>query len=241
LGDRDRAYGDVVAAMLAAREAPATRRFDDALVAAVAAGLLDEDTARTLRWWQRAAVREVADHARTVLAPVFAALVESAGNAADAVAMADDAWARAGGRSLDPSRPAARQPAAAEPAAREPVEPLPPSVVAGPPDTNAAGSPAEIVLPVAAATDTGRADARGAAPATTPVPEPPVTAPATDPSPVGSTSPGVAPTYAGEASAPSTGSSTVSSSELPPEPPTAPPTDAAARRRLVVAGLTRTG
>jgi hypothetical protein len=44
-------------ALLAARHDDATARFDAELAAAVTAGRLDDETARTLRWWQRASVR----------------------------------------------------------------------------------------------------------------------------------------------------------------------------------------
>src|SRR4051812_9092893 len=101
--------GDVVAALLDAREAPATMRFDAVLAAAVAAGSVDADVARALRWWQRQSVREATDHARTVLPPALAALADAAAGARAATASADEAWRAAGGS--DPLEPAAVPPA----------------------------------------------------------------------------------------------------------------------------------
>jgi hypothetical protein len=51
------AIAQALDALFGARHDDATARFDAELAAAVAAGRLDDDTARTLRWWQRASVR----------------------------------------------------------------------------------------------------------------------------------------------------------------------------------------
>jgi hypothetical protein len=71
------AYAEAVAALLDATPDDAMARFDAELAAAVDAGRLDADTARTLRWWQRESVRAVRDHAAVVLPPVISGLVAS--------------------------------------------------------------------------------------------------------------------------------------------------------------------
>lgn len=68
------AYADLVTGLLDAREDAATTRFDAALNSAVAAGEVSADAARALRFWQRAAVRGVVEHARTVLPAALGAL-----------------------------------------------------------------------------------------------------------------------------------------------------------------------
>ena len=67
-------WTDLVGGLIDARADPATARFDAELTDAVAAGALPEDTATRLRFWQRASVRAVADHARTVLPVALGAL-----------------------------------------------------------------------------------------------------------------------------------------------------------------------
>jgi hypothetical protein len=67
-------WTDLVGGLIDARADPATARFDAELAAAVAAGDLPEETATRLRFWQRASVRAVADHARTVLPVALGAL-----------------------------------------------------------------------------------------------------------------------------------------------------------------------
>ena len=68
---------DLVGGLIDARADPATARFDAELAGAVTAGRLSEETANRLRFWQRASVRAVADHARTVL-PVALGALEAA-------------------------------------------------------------------------------------------------------------------------------------------------------------------
>lgn len=92
---RSSAYADLVAAMLGARSAPATGAFDAALAEAEAAGRLDPATARTLRYWQRASVAEVVDHAVSVLPAALVAGDEADAAAAEAAADAAAAWERA--------------------------------------------------------------------------------------------------------------------------------------------------
>ena len=65
---------DLVGGLIDARADPATARFDAELASAVTAGTLSEETATRLRFWQRASVRAVADHARTVLPVALGAL-----------------------------------------------------------------------------------------------------------------------------------------------------------------------
>jgi hypothetical protein len=82
-------YTDLVAGLLDAREDLATARFDVALTAAVTAGEVSADSARTLRFWQRSAVRELLAHAQDVLPPALAALDRSRVVAAERLARDD--------------------------------------------------------------------------------------------------------------------------------------------------------
>jgi hypothetical protein len=66
-------YTTLVAALLGVRTDHASARFDTEVMAALAANRLDVATARTLRWWQRASVREVEEYTSSVLPPVLAA------------------------------------------------------------------------------------------------------------------------------------------------------------------------
>ncbi len=83
-GDRpdEAAYADLVAGLLDARDDLAGTRFDVALQDAVASGEVSADTARALRFWQRAALRELADHVATVLPATLAALDRARAEAA---------------------------------------------------------------------------------------------------------------------------------------------------------------
>ncbi|WP_041834902.1 hypothetical protein [Acidothermus cellulolyticus] len=85
----------VVAALVETAEPLANRRFDDELHRAVVRGL-DTQTARTLRWWQRAAIREV----RTYVAALVPALTEGSARAMERAAAeferSDAAWRLAG-------------------------------------------------------------------------------------------------------------------------------------------------
>ncbi|HET9188826.1 MAG TPA: hypothetical protein VFN80_12755 [Acidothermaceae bacterium] len=51
------AIAQALEALFAARHDDATARFDAELTAAIAEGRIDDETARTLRWWQRESVR----------------------------------------------------------------------------------------------------------------------------------------------------------------------------------------
>jgi hypothetical protein len=76
-GLRHVAYADIVGGLLDARLDPATRCFDAELASALAAGTVTAEAARTLRFWQRASVRGLVEHARYVLPPALVALDES--------------------------------------------------------------------------------------------------------------------------------------------------------------------
>jgi hypothetical protein len=76
--DVETAYADVVSALLDATPRDVVARFDAEVAAAVAAGTVDPDVARTLRWWQRESVRAVRDHAAVVLPPLITSLVTAA-------------------------------------------------------------------------------------------------------------------------------------------------------------------
>jgi hypothetical protein len=67
------AIAQALEALLAARHDDATARFDAELAAAVAAGHLDDETARTLRWWQRASVRGAQSYLADLLPGVLQA------------------------------------------------------------------------------------------------------------------------------------------------------------------------
>jgi hypothetical protein len=88
-------YTALVAALLGVRTDYASARFDAEVAAALAANRLDVATARTLRWWQRASVREVEGYAGSVLPAVLATRSD-----ADTVAAIDSdevaaSWQRA--------------------------------------------------------------------------------------------------------------------------------------------------
>jgi hypothetical protein len=68
------AWSDLVGGLIDARADPATARFDAELAGSVAAGSLSREAATRLKFWQRASVRAVADHARTVLPAALGAL-----------------------------------------------------------------------------------------------------------------------------------------------------------------------
>jgi len=76
-GSRHVAYADIVGGLLDARLDPATRCFDAELATALDAGTVTAEVGRTLRFWQRASVRGLVEHARNVLPPALAALDDS--------------------------------------------------------------------------------------------------------------------------------------------------------------------
>jgi hypothetical protein len=73
----NRAYSDLVGGLLDARDDPATARFDAELATAVERGDVSDDTARRLKFWQRASLRALTDHTRTVLPTALGALEAS--------------------------------------------------------------------------------------------------------------------------------------------------------------------
>ncbi len=96
-GARQVAYADLVGGLLDARLDPATDRFDAELAAAVAAGTVTGDAARMLRFWQRASVRGLVDHARHVLPPALAALDAARDESRETVAAEQRSWTEATG------------------------------------------------------------------------------------------------------------------------------------------------
>jgi hypothetical protein len=99
-------WTDLVGGLIDARADPASARFDAELADAVAAGALLEETATQLRFWQRASVRAVSDHARTVLPVALGAL-----DAARREAQEDVEIAAATLEAATAARAAAAQPA----------------------------------------------------------------------------------------------------------------------------------
>ena len=65
------AIAQALEALLAARHDDATARFDAELAAAAAAGRIDDETARTLRWWQRASIRGAQNYLADLLPGVL--------------------------------------------------------------------------------------------------------------------------------------------------------------------------
>ena len=94
---RSVAYADLVGGLLDARADPATERFDAELAAAVAAGTLGEATARSLRFWQRASLRGLVEHARNVLPPALAALDAAREESKETVQAEQQSWGQATG------------------------------------------------------------------------------------------------------------------------------------------------
>ena len=72
-----RVYAELVSGLLGARTDPATDRFDEELDRAVADGEVTAAAARRLRFWQRASLRALMDHTRTVLPITLGALEAS--------------------------------------------------------------------------------------------------------------------------------------------------------------------
>jgi hypothetical protein len=68
------AYAEMVAGLLDTHDPGAAERFDEVLADAEASGLIDSDTARALRWWQRESLRGLVAHAQTVLPQTLLAI-----------------------------------------------------------------------------------------------------------------------------------------------------------------------
>ena len=88
-------YTALVAALLGVRTDYASTRFDSEVAAALAANRLDVATARTLRWWQRASVREVEGYASGVLPVVLATRADADTTAAIGTDESAASWQRA--------------------------------------------------------------------------------------------------------------------------------------------------
>ena len=109
----DRVAG-LVAALLGVRTDHASARFDAEIEAALTANRLDVQTARALRFWQRASVQAVEDYATAVLPtvlPVLAAAGDANEQGADDSAETATAW--------DAAQLATAAAAASPPARRE--------------------------------------------------------------------------------------------------------------------------
>ncbi len=94
-GARHVAYADLVGGLLDARVDPATEHFDAELSAALAAGTVTAEAARTLRFWQRASVRGLVEHARSVLPPALSALEAAQEESKETVAAEQRSWTAA--------------------------------------------------------------------------------------------------------------------------------------------------
>lgn len=86
----NRVYSDLVGGLLDARDDPATARFDAELTRAVERGEMTGDTARRLKFWQRASLRALTDHTRAVLPTALGALDASRREASASAAAAAD-------------------------------------------------------------------------------------------------------------------------------------------------------
>ena len=96
-GARHVAYADLVGGLLDARVDPATEHFDAELSAALTAGTVTAEAARTLRYWQRASVRGLVEHARSVLPPALSALEAARAESKETVAAEQRSWTAATG------------------------------------------------------------------------------------------------------------------------------------------------
>jgi hypothetical protein len=85
----------LVAALLGVRTDHASARFDAEIDAALAANALDVQTARALRFWQRASVQAVEDYTAGVLPVALAAGADADREGADDVVEASAAWQEA--------------------------------------------------------------------------------------------------------------------------------------------------
>ena len=79
---------------MAVRPDEATARFDAAVADAVATSRLDAETARALRWWQRASVRAAEAYAATIARGVFTLTDDARAAAAAETSEATASWQR---------------------------------------------------------------------------------------------------------------------------------------------------
>jgi hypothetical protein len=213
---RSAAYAALVSALLSTRPDPATTRFDEELAAAESAGAIDPTVARTLRWWQREALRGVEDHLVAVLPELLTGLAGAERDAYEEVAASAESWAAASGAA------AARSGAP------------PPGPVRADGDADSGGRGSSVVTSWA-----DRADGPGAQPADPPGPHlRPVDVASPGAGGLPPAPPMLRPGFAPpEPVAPSASDTPA---DPPPEPPVAQDSRAggAPPRRLLVAGLT---
>ena len=88
-------YAAVVEALLGVRTDYAGARYDAVVDAALAAHRIDLDTARELRWWQRASVQAAQEYAATLLPHVLAACERADAEAASDAAEIATSWQQA--------------------------------------------------------------------------------------------------------------------------------------------------
>lgn len=89
-------YTAVVDALLRGRTDYAGARYDAAVDAALADHRIDVDTARELRWWQRASARAAQEYAATLIPQVVAACERADADAAAEAAELAGSWQQAG-------------------------------------------------------------------------------------------------------------------------------------------------
>jgi hypothetical protein len=117
-------YTALVAALLGVRTDYASTRFDAEIAAALAANRLDVATARTLRWWQRASVREVEGYTGSVLPAVLA--TRSDADTAAAIDSDESAASWRQAQTISPSPAPSTVPATAPDTVVLPVVAVPP-------------------------------------------------------------------------------------------------------------------
>jgi hypothetical protein len=138
-------YTALVAALLGVRTDYASTRFDAEITAALAANRLDVATARTLRWWQRASVREVEGYANSVLPVVLATRSDADTRAAIETDESAASWQAA--QSVLPASvlPASVLPASVLPASVLPGATVMPEGAAVPPASVEAPRPSRVI------------------------------------------------------------------------------------------------
>lgn len=131
----ERVYAELVSGLLGARTDSATERFDEELDRAVAGGEVSAAAARRLRFWQRASLRALTDHTRTVLPITLGALEASRRDAQSYLDGVDGFGAPEG---LDPPEGLEDAPAADTPA--------PPSTITLPEPISLEGSASRLLV-----------------------------------------------------------------------------------------------
>lgn len=108
---------ELIAALLAVRDDPATAAFDRAVAAAEAAGTIDSATARELTFWHRRSLEGLIDHATVVVPSALAARRRSDVAARESMAQARVSWEQA--QSIQRQRARASDEASDESAAQQ--------------------------------------------------------------------------------------------------------------------------